>query len=549
MDEPSRQPHLATYFPEASAIPLSFCLAGPLVQTEYLVNGRILHWQGERQRVVSPVRIRNGNTLEEVVIGEYPLMTETEALQALEAAANAFDQGRGEWPTMPVARRIECMEHFTFLMGEKKDEIVKLLMWEIGKSHPDSVKEFDRTIVYIRDTIEALKELDRNSSRFQIEEGIIGQIRRAPLGVALCMGPFNYPLNETFTTLIPALIMGNTVIFKPPRYGVLLHRPLLEAFAQAFPAGVVNTVYGDGARVVGPLMHSGQVDVLAFIGSSRVADLLKKQHPRPHRLRSVLGLEAKNAAIILPDADLDLAVSECLLGSLSYNGQRCTALKLLYVHESVAEEFNSRFCDALSKLKIGMPWEEGVRITPLPEEDKEAYLGELVKDALLLGARVINAGGWHAGHEDKLHPLFPPTALYPVDERMRVFHEEQFGPVVPIAVFHDLSEPLHYVTSSNYGQQLSIFGKDAATIATLIDPLVNQVCRLNINSQCQRGPDTFPFTGRKDSAEGTLSVSDALRVFSIRSLVAAKSTDLNKEIITAILKENRSNFLSTDFIF
>ena len=97
--------------------------------------------------------------------------------------------------------------------------------------------------------------------------------------------------------------------------------------------------------------------------------------------------------------------------------------------------------------------------------------------------------------------------------------------------------------------KLSIFGKDPETIATLIDPLVNQVCRLNINSQCQRGPDTFPFTGRKDSAEGTLSVSDALRVFSIRSLVAAKSTDLNKEIITSILKENRSNFLSTDFIF
>ena len=94
----------------------------------------------------------------------------------------------------------------------------------------------------------ALKNLDRVSSRFEIQQGIIAQIRRAPLGVALCMGPFNYPLNETFTTLIPALCMGNTVIFKPPKLGVLLHMPLLEAFRDSFPAGVVNTVYGDGQR-------------------------------------------------------------------------------------------------------------------------------------------------------------------------------------------------------------------------------------------------------------------------------------------------------------
>jgi glyceraldehyde-3-phosphate dehydrogenase (NADP+) len=101
---------------------------------------------------------------------------------------------------------------------------------------------------------------------------------------------------------------------------------------------------------------------------------------------------------------------------------------------------------------------------------------------------------------------------------------------------------------SNFGQQVSIFGKEPATIAKMIDHLVNQVSRVNINCQCQRGPDRFPFTGRKDSAEGTLSVSDALRVFSIRALVAAKENDVNKTIINSILRERTSNFLSTDFI-
>ncbi|MBN1312994.1 MAG: NADP-dependent glyceraldehyde-3-phosphate dehydrogenase, partial [Anaerolineae bacterium] len=465
-------------------------------------------------------------------------------LEMLDAAERAYDHGNGGWPTLPVEGRIERVLDFAYRMKQKKEEVVKILMWEIGKSYQDSEREFDRTIQYIQDTVDALKNLDRTSSRFTIEQGIIGQIRRAPLGVALCMGPFNYPLNETFTILIPALIMGNTVVFKPPKYGALLFQPLLEACRDAFPPGVVNTACGEGRTIVGPLMASGRVDVLAFIGTSRVADTLKKQHPNPHRLRSVLGLDAKNPAIILPDADIDLAVEECILGALSFNGQRCTALKILFVHRSIADLFLARFSQAIGSLKMGMPWESGVTITPLPEQGKVDYLGELVADAERLGAEVVNpSGGASSG------TFFYPAALYPVSPQMRVYHEEQFGPIIPIVPFDDIDEPMRYVTESNYGQQVSLFGKDADTIARLIDPLVNQVCRVNINSQCQRGPDTFPFTGRKDSAEGTLSVSDALRVFSIRTLVAAKENDINKAIITSIVRGNKSSFLSTDFIF
>src|SRR5207253_291580 len=175
----------------------------------------------------------------------------------------AYDRGQGNWPTMRVAERIQHVEAFLGRMREQRDAVVKLLMWEIGKNLKDSQKEFDRTCDYIIDTINALKELDRRSSRFELEQDTLGQIRRVPLGVALCMGPYNYPLNETFTTLIPALIMGNTVVFKTPKLGVLLYRPLLEAFRDSFPAGVVNVVYGDGSAVIGPLMSSGKIDVLA----------------------------------------------------------------------------------------------------------------------------------------------------------------------------------------------------------------------------------------------------------------------------------------------
>jgi len=343
--------------------------------------------------------------------------------------------------------------------------------------------------------------------------------------------------------LIPALIMGNTVVFKPPRLGVLLYRPLLAAFRDAFPPGVVNTVYGEGKMVVGPLMASGDIDVLAFIGSSRAADALKKAHPAPHRLRGVLGMGAKNPAIVLADADLELTVRECILGSLSFNGQRCTALKSIFVQRPLLPAFLEAFGRAVAALPAGMPWEEGVVITPLPEPGKPAYLAELVADAVGLGARVVNPGGGRV-----CGSFFAPAVVSPVDARMRLYHEEQFGPVVPIVPFDDIEEPIRHVVESSFGQQLSLFGSNPETLAPLIDPLVNQVCRLNLNSQCQRGPDTFPFTGRKGSAEGTLSVSDALRAFSIRTLVAAKEGELNRLLIRRITREGRSKFLSTDFL-
>ncbi len=488
--------------------------------------------------------MRDNQVLSPKLIGSYPLLTEKESFAALTAASEAYNHGQGKWPTMSVIDRIKHLEAFIGHMQQQKASVVNLLMWEIAKTYPDAEKEFDRTVAYIKDTIEALKDLDRSSSRFSIEEGIIGQIRRAPLGVVLCMGPYNYPLNETFTTLIPALIMGNTVIFKPPKLGVLLHQPLLTAFQKSFPPGVVNTVYGEGKTVVSPLMQSGKIDVLAFIGSSRVADILKKQHPYPHRLRCILGLEAKNPAIILSDADLDNTVKECVLGSLSYNGQRCTALKIIFAHKNIVSQFLERFTQAVNKLKIGMPWEPNVSITPLPEPNKTDYLLKLVEDSIKYGAKVVNEGGGTVNET-----LFSPAVLYPVNEKMRVYQEEQFGPIVPVVAFEDIEEVIDYIVKSNYGQQVSIFGNDSEVIARLIDVLVNQVCRVNINSQCQRGPDKFPFTGRKDSAEATLSVSDALRAFSIRALVVTKENDVNKTIVKKILLEHYSNFLNTDFIF
>ncbi len=522
------------------SIPKEFQLNEIINHTEYLINGKINQWDGKQASVFSTL-LCDVSEKEPQLIGKTPEMSGDFALKALEAAHNAFNYGQGEWPTMKVYERINCMENFVEKMLSKREEIVKLLMWEIGKNLNDSRKEFDRTVEYINDTIEEYKVIDRKGATFQNKSGVRALIRRGPLGVVLCLGPYNYPLNETFALLIPAIIMGNTTIFKPAKHGVLLIAPLLEAFQESFPPGVVNIVFGRGREIATPIMKTGKIDVLALIGHSSSAISLQDLHPQKSRLRLVLGLEAKNPGIILKDADIDLTIKECISGTLSFNGQRCTALKILYVHEDIKDEFLDKFSKAVDELKLGLPWDNTL-LTPLPEPSKPKYITDLIDDAINKGAKIINK----KGGEKQKNFVFP-AVLYPVNKEMNVYKEEQFGPVIPIISFNNISTPIKDMSESNYGQQVSIFGKDVDTLGPIIDSMVNLVCRVNLNSACQRGPDIYPFTGRKDSAVATLSVHDALRSFSIRTFVASKDNELNKNILREMIDSKKSHFIRTDY--
>ena len=521
-------------------IPKDYQLDEIINHTEYLIDGKISSWNGKQANVYSTL-LCDSKDKEPTLIGNTPEMSGEFALKALDSAHKAFNHGQGSWPTMKVYERINCMENFVDRMILKRDEIVKLLMWEIGKNLNDSIKEFDRTVEYIKDTIEEYKIIDRNGATFQNKSGVRALIRRGPLGVVLCLGPYNYPLNETFALLIPAIIMGNTTIFKPAKHGVLLIAPLLEAFKESFPPGVVNIVFGRGREIASPIMKTGKIDVLALIGHSSSAISLQDLHPQKSRLRLVLGLEAKNPGIVLKDADINLTVKECISGTLSFNGQRCTALKILYVHEDIKDEFLDKFTKAVDELKLGLPWENTL-LTPLPEPGKPKYISDLIDDAVSKGAKILNKRG---GQKQKNFVF--PAVLYPVTKDMNVYEEEQFGPVIPVISFNDISKPISDMSESNYGQQVSIFGQDVDTLGPIIDSMVNLVCRVNLNSACQRGPDIYPFTGRKDSAVATLSVHDALRSFSIRTFVASKDNDLNKNILREMIDSKKSHFIRTDY--
>lgn len=494
-------------------------------QSVYLVNGELKSWKGDYYQIDSPVLLREEEQLKTKRLGAAPAMTAAEAGAALDAAVAAYDRGMGPWPSASIQRRIEAVEAFIQSAAQQKETIVRFLMWETAKTYVESVNEFDRTIRYMEDSVEHMRTLDLEGRAFHHDGGFWGQISLRPIGVVLCMGPSNYPLYETYSLVIPALLTGNTVILKFPRIGVLLHGPLLQALRDCFPPGVVNVLYGDGEAVTGPIMASGNIDVLAFMGPSQYAGNLILKHPAPHRLHLVLGLEAKNPAIVLEDADLELTIPECVLGALAYNGQRCAALKLLFVHQSIVDRFLPLLEEAVFATGVGMPWDDNIRITPLADPQRLPYLQGLVEDAVANGARVVNGGGGQV-----VGTIFYPAILYSVTQSMRVYREEQFGPIIPVASFNDISEPIHYLQESRFGQQASVFGRDAGQVSRVAGGIANYVSRVNINAKCQRGPDLFPFGGKKDSGQGVLSIRDALESFALKTVVAAKENEGNSTI-------------------
>jgi len=521
---------LAMLFPIAADVPAKVRVDVSKHGPRWLVDGEILAWSGHGREVRSRVAVRLGPAVTTTLLGHEAQLTADDAQLAVAAAQRAWNNGEGEWPSLHVETRIAAVERFAAAVEAKTDEIATLLMWEIGKAWNSSRDEVTRSVEYIRNTIKELQHLRTNDLAVQHGSSAgkqhFARTHRRPLGVVLCVAPFNYPVNEFLTTVIPALLMGNVVIAKTPRFGVLANLVLLEAFRDCFPKGVVSLLPGDGRVVIPAVMSateldvagnpSGVVHVLAFIGSEGAANAIMRSHPTPTTLHKILGLGAKNPCVVLGDADLDAAAAAIVKGGLGFNGQRCTAEKLVFAHRSVFDAVVAKVVERVDALEAGMPWKTGVGITPLPEETKLESMRALIDDAVSKGATVRNTNGGRGAFS-----IMRPAVVAEVKQGMRLFHEEQFGPIVPVAAFDDAEQVLSWQRHSPFGQQASVWGQ-AATARALVRKFTRFVARVNVNDVCQRGPDSFGFSAADKSGFGTLSLKEALLSFSRPVLVQAQ---------------------------
>ncbi|WP_194191726.1 NADP-dependent glyceraldehyde-3-phosphate dehydrogenase [Clostridium chrysemydis] len=472
-----------------------------------LINGKWENGSNEKRiEIKSPVDDRS--------VGFIQAMSKEEVDKVIDIAVDA----QVKWREMPTNQKSRILHNVADLLEERIEEIAEVLMVEIAKDKKSSMSEVKRTADFIRftaDTAENIKGESLPGDSFPgFKNDKISIVTREPLGVVLAISPFNYPVNLAASKIAPALMAGNTVVFKPATQGSISGLYLAKAFDEAgVPSGVLNTITGRGSEIGDYVVTHPKIDFVNFTGSSEVGKRISKITEMKPLLMELGG---KDAAIVLEDADLDLAVKNIVSGAFSYSGQRCTAVKRVLVLESIADELVSKVKKEMEALTVGNPLKEQCTIVPLIDKKSADFVEGLIDEAKEKGATLL-LGGNRTGN------LIYPTLFDNITTDMRLAWEEPFGPVLPIIRIKDIEEGIKIANESEYGLQSSVFTKDINKAFYVANKL--QVGTVQVNNKTERGPDHFPFLGVKSSGMGTQGIR-----YSIESMSRPKVTVINLEM-------------------
>ncbi len=432
------------------------------------------------------------------VVGAVPAMTQEE----VDKAVRLTKEAQQSWADRAVHERSSLLYKWADKLEERKQEIGEMIANEVGKSPSSAIGEVVRTAEIIRYTAEEgvriHGELMKGDSFPGGSKNKLALIQKEPLGVVLAISPFNYPVNLAAAKIAPALIAGNTVVFKPATQGAVSGILMIEALVDAgLPKSVVNVVTGRGAEIGDFIVKHPNIDMISFTGGTKTGqDIAQKAKMIP----LVLELGGKDPAIVLEDADIEQAAAQIIGGAFSYSGQRCTAIKKVFVLDSVADQLVSKLTEKVTQLKVGKASEEAT-VVPLINEKAADFVEGLIVDAKDKGAKIV-AGGGRTGN------LIEPTLIDQVKPNMDLAWEEQFGPVLPIIRVSSVFEAIELEKKSEFGLQASIFTKnteDAFTIASKLN-----VGTVQLNGKPERGPDHFPFLGVKNSGLGVQGVGRSI---------------------------------------
>lgn len=432
-----------------------------------------------------------------------------------EAISIAKKTQQSIWRDVPTNQKSRLLHNVADLLEERIEEITDIMVLEIGKDRKSCMSEIKRTADLIRftaDTAENIKGESIPGDSFPgFKNDKISIVTREPLGVVLAISPFNYPVNLAASKIAPALMAGNTVVFKPATQGSICGLYLAKAFNESgIPSGVLNTITGKGSEIGDYVVTHKDIDFVNFTGSSEVGIRISKITEMKPLLMELGG---KDAAIVLEDADLDLAAKNIVAGAFSYSGQRCTAVKRVLVMENVADKLSEKVLEKMKGLTVGNPLEGDFIVGPLISYKACDFVEGLIEDAKNKGAKLLLGG-------DRKGNIIMPTLFDNVTTDMRIAWEEPFGPVLPIIRVKNEDEAIKIANESEYGLQSSVFTKDINKGFYVANRL--EVGTVQVNNKTERGPDHFPFLGVKSSGMGTQGVQ-----YSIEAMSRLKATVIN----------------------
>ncbi|ATX70727.1 NADP-dependent glyceraldehyde-3-phosphate dehydrogenase [Spiroplasma clarkii] len=451
------------------------------INNEFIDNGEWLE-------IINPTTLKPA--------GKVTALKSEDINQAYQAARTA----QTTWSALPLLKRIEYVNNFKKELLKNKEELATIMSEEVAKGYKEALGEVERTAEIIDYTIEEVKRLDPLA---MTGEGMgatnkIGIFSRVPKGVVCAISPFNYPVNLAIAKIAPALLTGNTVVFKPATAGSLCGAFFAKlALAAAFPKGIFNVVTGRGREIGDLITANPEIDMISFTGSVGVGNQLRKNASTTDL---VLELGGKDPALVLDNLQLEKYATEIIAGAFGYSGQRCTAIKRVLVSDAIADQLVPILKAKVEALTVGQP-QDNANITPVIDEKSADFIQGLIDDAKKQGAKIICG-------DKRVKNLMWPTLVDGVSVKMRLAWEEPFGPVLPIIRVNSPAEMIKIANESNFGLQASVFCQDLSTAIVVAKQI--QTGTVNINGRSQRGPDCFPFLGIKDSGEGVQGIREAL---------------------------------------
>jgi aldehyde dehydrogenase (NAD+) len=428
-------------------------------------------------------------------IGTFPRSGAEDVDRAVAAAKQAYE----DWRLVPAPKRGEILFRFAHLLAEQKEDLSQLMAREMGKVLPEARGDVQEAIDMAYYMGGEGRRLFGQTTPSELRDKFNMSIRQ-PIGVVGVITPWNFPIAIPSWKTLPALVAGNTVVFKPATDTPTLGERYVEILVEAgVPAGVVNIVHGGGGEVGNALVEHPDVPVISLTGSRETGVAVTKTGA--DRLKHIhLELGGKNAIIVLDDADLDLAVEGIIWSAFGTSGQRCTAASRVIAHEAVYDQLVSRLVSEAEKMRLGYGWEGDTDVGPvinkaaLDKIDSYTQIGKDEGATLLTGGEIASGNGLDKGF------YYRPTIFGDVDPQMRIAQEEIFGPTTAVIKVRDVDEAIQVSNGIKYGLSSSIFTRDVNKAFRAMRDLKAGITYINAGTI---GAEVhLPFGGVKDTGNG-----------------------------------------------
>lgn len=439
----------------------------------------------------------------------------------VDGAVSKAKQSLGGWKNLDISERKKIIKKFGELLDKNKKEVADLISNEMGKPNVEAVGEVEcsigETVVWF---LENTKKIIQDENINLCVDGVDARVSFEPIGVIGVITPWNFPIDSSLWKIIPAILVGNTVVYKPSELSTLCGLKIAELLSEAgLPDGVLNVVTGD--ETTGKFLVSSDINMVSFTGSSKTGRDIAVNAGKDLK-KAVLELGGSDPFIVLDDAILDQAVNGALFGRFLNCGQVCTSAKRILVDSKVYNAFIEKFVEKVKKLKIGESTNKDTEIGPIVSEEQLISLESQVKDAISKGAKLL-CGGERLNRKGY---FYQPTVLTGIKKDMQVFNEEVFGPVASIMSFDSQEEAVEVANDTKYGLGASIWTQNKERANKMADNIQSGMVWINDFGtpyyDCPQG-------GIKESGIGReLSKYGVLEFCNMKTIVNTDDKTINK---------------------